>query len=99
MYIAIFTGEKNDKVLDVKTLSDVLVTMADIMIDKDCKWGDISHVYDDKEEFIKDIDEFMGDNVEGYVIGVDVEENSFEQNLFDFIGMLNHYDLLEKFGN
>ena len=29
----------------------------------------------------------------------DVEENTFEQNLFDFIGMLNHYDLLEKFGN
>ncbi|OQX97244.1 MAG: hypothetical protein B6I20_13025 [Bacteroidetes bacterium 4572_117] len=29
----------------------------------------------------------------------DVDDNSFEQNLFDFIGMLNHYDLLEKFGN
>lgn len=29
----------------------------------------------------------------------DVEENTFEQNLFDFIGMLSHYDLLEKFGN
>jgi len=29
----------------------------------------------------------------------DVEENTFEQNLFDFIGMLNHHDLLEKFGN
>ncbi len=29
----------------------------------------------------------------------DVEENTFEQNLFDFIGMLNHYDLLEKYGN
>ena len=28
----------------------------------------------------------------------DVEENTFEQNLFDFIGMLNHYDLIEKFG-
>ncbi len=29
----------------------------------------------------------------------DVEENTFEQNLFDFIGMLNHYDLIEKHGN
>lgn len=29
----------------------------------------------------------------------DVEENTFEQNFFDFIGMLNYYDLLEKFGN
>ncbi len=29
----------------------------------------------------------------------DVEENTFEQNLFDFIGMLNHYDLLEQHGN
>lgn len=29
----------------------------------------------------------------------DVEENTFEQNLFDFIGMLNHYDLLDKSGN
>ncbi len=29
----------------------------------------------------------------------DVEENTFEQNLFDFIGMLNHYDLIEKLGN
>ena len=26
----------------------------------------------------------------------DVEENTFEQNLFDFIGMLNYYNLLEK---
>ncbi|MEN8120494.1 MAG: PqqD family protein [Bacteroidota bacterium] len=29
----------------------------------------------------------------------DIEESTFEQNLFDFIGMLNHYDLFEKFGN
>jgi PqqD family protein of HPr-rel-A system len=26
----------------------------------------------------------------------DVEKNTFEQNLFDFIGMLNHYDLLDQ---
>ena len=29
----------------------------------------------------------------------DVERNTFEQNLFDFIGMLNHYDLLDKSTN
>ena len=29
----------------------------------------------------------------------DVEKNTFEQNLFDFIGMLNHYDLLDQTSN
>jgi hypothetical protein len=78
MYIAIFVGEKNDNVLEVRTLSDVLMTAANIMMNDDCKWGDIGHLYDDKEEFVKDIDDFMSDNVNGYVIGVDVEKDSFE---------------------
>ena len=31
-----------------------------------------------------------------FVEKYDVDETTFEQNLYDFLGMLRHYDLVEK---
>ena len=78
MYIAIFIGERDADFDKIETLGDVLKTTVDMISKEDCKWGDIGGVYENKEEFIKDIEEFMGDSMDGYVIGVDIGNDKFE---------------------
>lgn len=78
MYIVIFMGKKKEDLEEIETLGDVLKAMVGMMRDKDCNWYDIGSAYENKEAFIKDVDAFMGDNADGYVIGVDIENDSFE---------------------
>ena len=78
MYIAVFTGDKSEGLENIKTVSDVLKLILQLRDEKDSDWGDIAIKYDSKEEFIKDLDSFMGESISSYVVGVDVEENIFE---------------------
>lgn len=78
MYIAVFIGKKNEDLDKIETLGDVLEMVVNLMHSEDCKWGDIGSIYESKEVFVEDLDTFMGDNCDGYVIGVDVSTDAFE---------------------
>lgn len=76
MYIAIFAGEDREYVLKLKTLSDVLNRTLEIV---DAQGLEESRkIYDNREAFIEDIGEFMQDSDNGYIIGVDVDKDTFE---------------------
>lgn len=76
MYIVIFAGEDKDYVLELKTLSEVLertIKIIDVQGQKES-----TKIYDSREAFLEVIEELMQECYDGYVIGVDVDKNTFE---------------------
>ena len=91
MYIAIFAGEDKEYVLKLKTLSDVLERTLEIVDAEGLEQS--TKIYDSREAFLENIGEFMQECYNGYVIGVDVDKNTFE------IVHLNYdwvYNVVEK---
>ena len=76
MYIAIYVNEKGEELGNIKTLSDVLEVMLELL--EDAPADKFVVKYATKEEFIDDLEAFMEDSIEGFIIGVDVPGNSFE---------------------
>lgn len=76
MYIAIFAGKDREYVLKLKTLSDVLNRTIEVVDAQGLE--ESRRIYDNKEAFIEDIGEFMQECYDGYIIGVDVEKDTFE---------------------
>lgn len=77
MYIAIFMGEKKESVTEIKNLSAVLLKALDVIENQELK--ECTKIYDSREAFLEDIDAFMQDDTDGYVIGVDTDRNTFER--------------------
>lgn len=75
MYIVIFTGEDKDVLYRLETLSEVLESTIRII---DAQGGETTKIYDSREAFLEVIGEIMGECYDGYVIGVDVDKNTFE---------------------
>ena len=76
MYIAIFAGEKKEDVLKFKTLSEILWKTLEVVEAQGLK--ESTKIYNNREEFFEDIGEFMQECYNGYIIGVDVDKDTFE---------------------
>lgn len=76
MYIAIFAGEDKEDVLKFKTLSEILWKTLEVVEGQGLKEG--TKIYDSREACFEDIGEFMQECYDGYIIGVDVDEDTFE---------------------
>jgi len=78
MYIAIYVGETKESFIEPKTLSEVLEIMLKAISEGKGSLDQIVVKYNDKEKFIEDLDNFMDGVFSAYVIGVDVDEDTFE---------------------
>jgi len=76
MYVAIFAGQIPEEILKFKTMSEVLLKTLNIV--NTVGLGETTKIYDSREAFLESIGQIMQDDHEGYVIGVDVDSNSFE---------------------
>lgn len=76
MYIAIFISDKIGDLAGINTLGKVLKLMLETI--GNGLLSEYAKKYDDREDFLENLEDFMGDCIGGYVIGVDVEKDDFE---------------------